>query len=77
SLPSSPQQETCMKCAALDNGDPIIDPFSPRKSRSQSKSNDRVDTVLGVPEPHKFDRFPNVKAWHERMNARPSWQRSM
>lgn len=40
--------------------------------------NDRVDMVLtGVSEADKFDGFPNVKAWHERMTSRPSWQRSM
>lgn len=39
--------------------------------------NDRVDTSLGVPEPDKFNGFPNVKAWHERMVSLPSWKRSM
>ncbi|KAK8008316.1 hypothetical protein PG991_010867 [Apiospora marii] len=40
--------------------------------------NDRVDMVLvGVSEADKFEGFPNVKAWHERMTSRPSWQRSM
>ncbi|KAK8035709.1 hypothetical protein PG991_001782 [Apiospora marii] len=39
--------------------------------------NDRVDTVLGVPGPDKFDGFPRVRAWHERMTARPAWKRSM
>ncbi|RYP20205.1 hypothetical protein DL767_009505 [Monosporascus sp. MG133] len=39
--------------------------------------NDRVDTSLGVPEPDKFNGFPNVKAWHERMTSLPSWKRSM
>lgn len=39
--------------------------------------NDRVDTSLNVPGPNKFDGFPNVKAWHERMISLPSWKRSM
>ncbi|KAK8016771.1 glutathione S-transferase [Apiospora rasikravindrae] len=40
--------------------------------------NDRVDSSLvGVPEHEKLDAFPNVKAWHERMTSRASWQRSM
>ncbi|KAI1090721.1 glutathione S-transferase [Rostrohypoxylon terebratum] len=39
--------------------------------------NDRVDTSLGVPDSNKFDGFPNVKAWHERMTSLPSWKRSM
>ncbi|KAK7966228.1 uncharacterized protein PG986_000505 [Apiospora aurea] len=39
--------------------------------------NDRVDTALGVPEPHKFDGFPDIKAWHDRMTACASWKRSM
>ncbi|KAK7968855.1 glutathione S-transferase [Apiospora saccharicola] len=39
--------------------------------------NDRVDTALGVPEPNKFDGFPHVKAWHDRMIERPAWKRSM
>ncbi|KAI1209077.1 glutathione S-transferase [Annulohypoxylon truncatum] len=39
--------------------------------------NDRVDTSLGVPEPNKFDGFPNVKAWHERMTSLPSWKKIM
>lgn len=25
----------------------------------------------------KFDGFPNVKAWHERLTSRPSWIRIM
>ncbi|KAI0386713.1 glutathione S-transferase [Hypomontagnella monticulosa] len=39
--------------------------------------NDRVDTSLGVPEANKFDGFPNVKAWHERMISLPSWKKAM
>ncbi|KAI2473546.1 glutathione S-transferase [Annulohypoxylon bovei var. microspora] len=39
--------------------------------------NDRVDTSLSVPEPNKFDGFPNVKAWHERMTSRDSWKKIM
>ena len=29
--------------------------------------------ILGVPQDKVFDGFPTVKAWHERMIARPSW----
>jgi glutathione S-transferase len=25
----------------------------------------------------KFEGFPNVKAWHKRMTARPSWKKAM
>ncbi|OTA63672.1 glutathione S-transferase [Hypoxylon sp. EC38] len=39
--------------------------------------NDRVDTALGVPEPDKFNGFPNVKAWHDRMTSRESWKKIM
>ncbi|KAI1496200.1 glutathione S-transferase [Biscogniauxia marginata] len=39
--------------------------------------NERVDTSLGVPEPEKFNGFPNVKAWHERMTSRKSWKNAM
>jgi glutathione S-transferase len=39
--------------------------------------NERVNTSLGVPEPEKFNGFPNVKAWHERMTSRDSWKQAM
>ncbi|KAI4175067.1 MAG: hypothetical protein LQ346_008130 [Caloplaca aetnensis] len=39
--------------------------------------NDRLDVVLMVAEEKKFDGFPNVKAWHERMVSRPSWRKAM
>ncbi|KAL8751472.1 MAG: hypothetical protein Q9184_006060 [Pyrenodesmia sp. 2 TL-2023] len=39
--------------------------------------NDRLDVVLMVGHEMKFDGFPNVKAWHERMVSRPSWKKAM
>lgn len=39
--------------------------------------NDRLDVVLMVEDRMKFDGFPAVKAWHERMITRPSWKKAM
>lgn len=39
--------------------------------------NDRLDVTLGVPADKKFEGFPNVKKWHERMIKRPSWIKAM
>lgn len=40
--------------------------------------NDRVDTILMTgPDQDKFAGFPNVKAWHERVTSRSTWQRAM
>jgi glutathione S-transferase len=39
--------------------------------------NDRVDTLLMVSAEQKFEDFPNTKAWHERITARPSWKKAM
>ena len=39
--------------------------------------NDRLDVVLMVEDDKKFDGFPKVKAWHERMASRPSWKKAM
>lgn len=39
--------------------------------------NDRLDFVILATPEQKFDGFPNVKAWHERMTSRPSWKRAM
>lgn len=39
--------------------------------------NDRVDALFAVPAENKFDGFPNVKTWHERMTSRPSWKIAM
>jgi glutathione S-transferase len=40
--------------------------------------NDRVDSVLMTPpEQDKFEGFPNVRNWHERMISRPSWKKAM
>jgi glutathione S-transferase len=39
--------------------------------------NDRVEWFLGAAAEKRFDGFPNVKAWHERMTSRPSWQKCM
>lgn len=39
--------------------------------------NDQLDTTLGVPSENKFDGFPHVKGWHERMTQRDSWKKAM
>ncbi|KAF1940880.1 glutathione S-transferase [Clathrospora elynae] len=39
--------------------------------------NDRIDMILKCKYEDKFEGFPNVKAWHERMIARPSWVKIM
>lgn len=39
--------------------------------------NDRLEVVLMVENEKKFEGFPNVKAWHERMTSRPSWTKAM
>lgn len=40
--------------------------------------NDRLDSALMTPPGEdKFEGFPNVKNWHERMAARPSWKKAM
>ncbi|KAH7065910.1 glutathione S-transferase [Paraphoma chrysanthemicola] len=39
--------------------------------------NDRVDVLLGVTAEKKFEEFPNVQAWHERMTNRPTWKKVM
>lgn len=39
--------------------------------------NDRIDSLILCPSEAKFDGFPNVKAWHERMTSRPSWTKAM
>ncbi|XDG02540.1 hypothetical protein ABKA04_002155 [Annulohypoxylon sp. FPYF3050] len=39
--------------------------------------NNRLETILSVPEEKKWDGFPHVKAWHESMNSRSSWKRAM
>lgn len=39
--------------------------------------NDRIDMVIMCKPEQKFDGFPNVKAWHERMTSRPSWNKIM
>ncbi|CAG9986255.1 unnamed protein product [Clonostachys byssicola] len=39
--------------------------------------NDLLDATLGVPADKKFEGFPNVKEWHERMTKRPSWIKAM
>ncbi|KAI1119884.1 glutathione S-transferase [Nemania abortiva] len=38
--------------------------------------NDRLDVTLGVPPEDKFNGFPHVKDWHERMVSRPSWKKA-
>ncbi|KID93256.1 glutathione S-transferase II, partial [Metarhizium majus ARSEF 297] len=39
--------------------------------------NDRLDTLFVVPSDKKFEGFPAVQAWHERMVKRPSWIKAM
>ncbi|KAI0107801.1 glutathione S-transferase [Nemania sp. FL0031] len=39
--------------------------------------NDRIDDVLLCPPEKKFEGFPNVQAWHERMTERPAWKEIM
>ncbi|RYC62855.1 hypothetical protein CHU98_g3354 [Xylaria longipes] len=39
--------------------------------------NDRLDATLGVPDDKKFEGFPHVQAWHERMVKRPAWIKAM
>lgn len=39
--------------------------------------NDRLDSTLMVPPEKKFDGFPNVRDWHERITSRPSWKKAM
>ncbi|KFA45648.1 hypothetical protein S40293_08925 [Stachybotrys chartarum IBT 40293] len=39
--------------------------------------NDRLDATLRVPEDKKFEGFPHVQAWHQRMTSRPSWVKAM
>lgn len=40
--------------------------------------NDRMDAILMITNPteDKFEGYPNVKLWHERMIARPSWKKA-
>ncbi|KAI0521185.1 glutathione S-transferase [Xylaria bambusicola] len=37
--------------------------------------NDILHQCIPMPEEDRFINFPNVKAWHERMTSRPSWQK--
>lgn len=39
--------------------------------------NDRLEVVFMVEDGKKFDGFPKVKSWHERMASRPSWKKAM
>ncbi|KAK8848416.1 glutathione S-transferase [Apiospora arundinis] len=39
--------------------------------------NDRLDDVTCCAPGEGFKGFPNVKAWHERVTARPAWKKSM
>lgn len=39
--------------------------------------NDRTDDLLQCPPEKKFEGFPNLKAWHERMVGRESWKKAM
>lgn len=39
--------------------------------------NDRFDAVVMCEPEKKFQGFPNVAAWHERIVSRPSWKKAM
>ncbi|KAF2635070.1 glutathione S-transferase [Massarina eburnea CBS 473.64] len=39
--------------------------------------NDRVELILLCEKEDRFEGFPNVKAWHERMAGKPSWGKLM
>ena len=39
--------------------------------------NDRIDAIILCKTEDKFAGFPHVRAWHERMVARPAWERAM
>jgi len=39
--------------------------------------NDRLDSVLMIPEENKFEGFSKVKSWHEWMTSRASWKKAM
>jgi len=39
--------------------------------------NDLIHLIIKVDEKEKFNGFPNVKNWHERMTSRPSWKKIM
>ncbi|KAF2808875.1 glutathione S-transferase II [Mytilinidion resinicola] len=39
--------------------------------------NSMVGTLLSVSAEQKFDEFPSVKRWNERMPSRPSWKKAM
>ena len=39
--------------------------------------NDRIDSITFCAPDKKFEGFPNVGAWHERMLSRTSWKKIM
>jgi glutathione S-transferase len=39
--------------------------------------NDRIDALIMCAPEKKFEGFPNVKAWHERMVGREAWRTIM
>lgn len=39
--------------------------------------NDRIDAIILCKTEDKFAGFPHVRAWHERLVARPAWERAM
>jgi glutathione S-transferase len=39
--------------------------------------NDRIDSLILCAPDKKFEGFPNVQAWHERMTGRPTWKKIM
>jgi glutathione S-transferase len=36
--------------------------------------NDRIDALILCAPEKKFDGFPHVQAWHERITSRPAWK---
>ncbi|KAF2661524.1 glutathione S-transferase [Lophiostoma macrostomum CBS 122681] len=39
--------------------------------------NDRIEDLILCEKEKKFEGFPNVQAWHERMTSRPAWKKAM
>ncbi|CAI6331427.1 unnamed protein product [Periconia digitata] len=39
--------------------------------------NDRIDALIFCAPDKKFEGFPNVQVWHERMTSRPAWKKIM
>lgn len=39
--------------------------------------NQHIDSLLSCEIDQRFDGFPNVGAWHERITSRPAWKHVM